>query len=174
VELPLGNVAQLVSAAVALIGVLVGLRQLQRYIRVQRAQFLLATTERYFGDQEVRRLYYDIDYGRFEITFEKGVPVKVTRGDSQPKDFIGGDEERLLDSLLYTFDTIGRIVKVGALSRKEARVFAFQAKRVLSNSAVRKYLDWVNEQRKLLGGEVPAHAAADILAVLAPRGRKEN
>jgi hypothetical protein len=39
---------------------------------------------RYFGDVEVRQLYYDIDHEKFSLVFENGEPSKVIRGDDSP------------------------------------------------------------------------------------------
>lgn len=137
-------------------------RQLRHSIRVQRAQFLLDATERYFADTNVRRLYYDIDYGKFKLDFVNGEPGNVQRGNQPPKPFIGSDEELWLDSLLYTFDVIGRIAEVGALDTREARIFAFQAARVFRNPDIEKLLDWLDKERGRFGGEVPTHRAARI------------
>lgn len=137
--------------------------QLRRNSLVQRAQFLLSATERYFADSEVRRLYYDIDYGQFTIQFNDHEPATFCRRGSPAKAFIGSDEERWLDNLLYTFDTIGRIVELRMLSWKEASIFAFQAVRVFQNATIQKYLEWLGNERRKFGGELPTHRAARAL-----------
>src|SRR6266581_690283 len=134
--------------------------QLRRNSLVQRAQFLLGATERYFADSEVRRLYYDIDYGRFTIEFINREPATFCRRDSPAKPFIGSDEERWLDNLLYTFDTIGRIVELQMLSWNEASIFAFQAVRIFQDAPIQKYLEWLDKERRRFGGELPTHKAA--------------
>lgn len=147
--------------------------QLRDATKVRRAQFLLSATERYFLDAEVRKLYYDIDYGKFAIQFNKrGEPTTYTRCEAEAKPFIGSDEERYLDGLLYTFDTIGRIVDIGALSMTEAKLFSFQARRVFGDSSVVRLLAWLNRERERFGGEVPAHQAGRWLAELKHDNKK--
>src|SRR6478609_3643217 len=99
------------TALITLFGFFFAVHELRRSGKAQRAQFLLDTTEKYFGDVEVRKLYYDIDYGNFELVYKEGGPREVRCRDlsGKYKPFLGSDEERLLDSLLYTLDVIGRV-----------------------------------------------------------------
>jgi hypothetical protein len=159
----LAAIANVLTFLLAIPVVLIAYRELRLNTRVQRAQFLLDATERYFGNAEERGIYYDIDYRQFNLCFAAGEPDTIQRGKEPPKPFIGSSEERLLDSILYSFDVIGRIVEMGALDERDARIFAFQAERVLSNREVAKYIVWVTSQRILFGGEVPAHRAAQKL-----------
>ena len=162
-DLSLGSVADIVVALVAIVGIPLVIWELRNTARTSRASFLLDATERYFSDDEVRKLYYDIDYGRFEIEFDGGHPRSVRRGDRPEVPFVGSDEERYLDHLLYTLETIGTIVQMRVLEPKEARIFAFQAQRVLSNESVAAYVKWVTDQR---GGTGEAWGAARLLAAL--------
>src|SRR5262245_19642233 len=66
---------------------------LRRTIKVQRGDFLLKLTERYFQDTAVRQLYLKIDWNQWVFDPRK----------------LGNDpEEGLLDRLLYLFDEIGQ------------------------------------------------------------------
>lgn len=160
--------AEWLGVGIAALGFLFAWRELHRSAKVQRAQFLLDATQRYFGDQEVRKLYYELDYNALTLQFDDGQPSQLLRRESSSESkFLGSDDERHLDSLLYTLDTIGRIVELKLLRSKDAVVFAFQARRVLDNSEVKKYLDWLDDERKRLGGERPPHRAARLLADLA-------
>jgi hypothetical protein len=160
----LGDSASLLTGIVTAVGIWLAYKQLRHVAAAQRAEFLLNATERYFADDEVRKLYYDIDYDRFSLTFAGGQPAHVKRGDSAAIPFFGSREERLLDTLLYTLDTIGRIVDLGVLTASEATLFRFQARRVFTNSTVREYLRWLDKERAQFGGESPAHQAARRLA----------
>jgi hypothetical protein len=162
------QLADVVAALFTAIGILLAYRELRRNTRVQRAQFLLDATERYFSDVEVRRLFYDINYHRFKLSFEEGNPTTITRGDETPRPFLHSEDERLLDTLLYTLDVLGRIVRIGVLDQSEAKIFAFQAVRVLEYPAVQQYVEWLADQRiKFGGGEVPPFQAAQELVRLA-------
>lgn len=164
-DVGVGDIVTALGFIAAALGLWFTGRQLRESIKVRRAQFLLDATERYFADTEVRKLYYDIDYRRFTIEFDThGEPTTFTRRGSAPQIFIGSAEERYLDSLLYTFDSIGRIVEIGALESKEARLFAFQASRVFHDPSVRRLLQWLDGERTRFGGEVPTHRAGRALA----------
>ena len=108
-EIGVGDILTFLGFLAAAGGLVFTAVQLRLGTRVQRAQFLLDTTERYFADTDVRRLYYDIDYNKFSLAFVGGEPNAFQRGTNTPKPFIGSDEERWLDNLLYTFDVIGRV-----------------------------------------------------------------
>ena len=117
-EIPLGDIltaGSVLFAAITLLG----------NIRVQGADFLLKLTERYFKDESVRDFYYKVDWQKYKF---------------DPATLALSQEERLLDKLLYSFDEIGETFRLGVLDEKQARIFAFQAARVLDNQDVKKYL----------------------------------
>jgi hypothetical protein len=165
-EIGVGDILTFLGFLAAAGGLVFTAVQLRLGTRVQRAQFLLDTTERYFADTDVRRLYYDIDYNKFSLAFVGGEPNTFQRGTNTPKPFIGSDEERWLDNLLYTFDVIGRVAELKALNSNEARLFAFQAARVFKNPDIVQYLAWLDKERIRFGGDVPSHHAARKLASL--------
>jgi hypothetical protein len=169
-EVGIGDIFVGFTFLAAAVGLILTAIQLRHGILVQRAQFLLDATKRYFADTHVRRLYYDVDYERFHITFLNGEPNTVQRAGQPAKPFVGSDEERWLDSLLYTFDVIGRIVELGALSASEVSIFAFQAARVFRNTDIANLLRWLDKERDRFGGEVPAHRAARKLVEGVPLG----
>jgi hypothetical protein len=118
---------------------------LQRSVRTQRAEFLLKLTQRYFEDNEVRRLYYQVDW------------------ETQPLNLGGGsDDERRLDRLLYLYDEIGEVLRLRVLNKEQASVFAFQAVRVLRNSYVRDYMKMVDGDYRA-EGLIQSHAGARYL-----------
>jgi hypothetical protein len=165
----LAGIITALSFVAAAIGLWFTGHQIRQSTKMRRGQFLLDATERYFSDTEVRKLYYDIDYGEFSIEFNAaGEPSTFTRHQSAPQRFIGSAEERHLDSLLYTLDCIGRIVEIGVFDRREAQLFAFQANRVFHNSHVAEILRWLDKERERFGGEVPTHSAGRALAGQAP------
>jgi len=161
----LGDIITALGFLAAAVGLWFTARQLRENTKVRRAQFLLDATDRYFSDTEVRKLYYDIDYEEFKIEFDaQGEPSTFTRRGSEPQRFVGSAEERYLDSLLYTFDSIGRIAEIGALDRSEAQLFAFQANRVFHDASVGRLLKWLDQERRRFGGEIPTHKAGRALA----------
>ncbi|HEU0054366.1 MAG TPA: hypothetical protein VFQ39_14360, partial [Longimicrobium sp.] len=71
---------------------------------------------------------------------------------------------RWLDQLIYTFDLIGQVLRMKAVTANEVQIFAFQASRVLRNSEVRKYLEWLDREYERENRPTPAHADARYLA----------
>jgi hypothetical protein len=159
-DVNIGNILTFIGLLATALGLMFTARQLRNGIRVQRAQFLLQTTERYFKDTDVRRLYYDIDYNRFELRFVNNEPHEFRRNSQDFKPFFGSEEERLLDTLLYTLDVIARVAELKAMDERESRLFAFQAARVFHNKQIAAYLDWLDKERVRFGGDVPSHEAA--------------
>ena len=86
--------------------------QIRRAARTQRYQFLLTVTERYFEEKEVREFYYKLNYDKF--TFD-------------PKTFLGTEDERLLDGIIYNL-----------LSLREVSILGFQVSRVMGNPEVQR------------------------------------
>jgi hypothetical protein len=147
-EITIGDILTAISTIFAAAGlVFAGLQLRQNYL-VQRAQFLLSITERYFEDSDVRKFYYQIDSGKFTLDL---------------KTFIGSSEERWLDQLLYTFDTIGRMVRIGAIPIMEVQILAYQASRVLNNTHVHEYLQWLDATYSREGILNSSHADARFL-----------
>jgi hypothetical protein len=132
----------------AVVSLIYAAREVRRNTQAQRAGFLLDLTERYFQDDDVRKFYYKIDYNEFVLDFDS---------------FIGSDEERWLDSLLYTFDVIGSMVRMRVVTISEVKVFAFQAFRVLRNPEVEKYLAWLDNEYKREGRTQRSHDDARYL-----------
>lgn len=161
-EITIGNFLTFAGLIATAIGLLFTAWQLKNGIRIQRAQFLLQTSERYFKDADIRKLYYDIDYDRLEFRFSNGEPNEFSRNNQNFKPFFGSEEERFLDTLLYTFDVIARVAEIQAMSEKESQLYAFQAARVFRNKHIVHYLGWLDNERERFGGEVPSHNAARI------------
>ena len=120
---------------------------LLKTVRVQRADFLLKLTERYFKSEEVRAFYYRVDWDQWVF---------------DAKGFQSSEEERLLDTLLYSFDEIGQVLRLGVLDDNQARIFAFQAARVLRNQQVQKYLETLDSDYRSEGLK-EAHSDARYL-----------
>jgi hypothetical protein len=124
-KVDLGNILSGIGFLLTFVTVLFAGLALRKTVRVQRADFLLKLTERYFKSEEVRDFYYQLDWDKWSFSLDQ---------------FIASKEERLLDSLLYSFDEIGQVLRLGVLDKTQARIFAFQASRVLGNEEVQKYL----------------------------------
>ncbi len=148
-ELTVDGIFAGIGLVLAGIGLMFAAVELRLSAKVQRAQFLMDVTQRYFGDESVRKFYYKVDYEKFEF---------------DPASFIGSDDERHLDTLVYTFDTMERLVRMGVLSDDDIRIFAFQASRLFNNPQVAEYFKWLDNEYRNEGRPTPAHADARSLA----------
>ena len=126
--------------------------QFRQNTRAQRALMLVEVTKWYFREDEVRRFFYDIEYGRFTFDRDQHEAIRPT------------DEERWLDNLLYTYDMVGHLVKINGLSLEEAQILAYQALILINNPEVQKYLDWLDELWSSMGRRERAHDDARYLA----------
>src|SRR3954470_23553474 len=135
-KIDLGNILTAAGFILTAATVLFAAITLRSSVRVRRAEYLLKLTERYFKDADVRKFYYKVDWGNWQL--------EGTIGS-------GSDEERWLDSLLYSFDEIGHVLRLGVLNENDARLFAFQASRVLQNEHVSSYLKMLDDDYRKEG-----------------------
>jgi hypothetical protein len=149
-KVDLGNILTAAGFILTAATVLFAAITLRASVRVRRAEYLLKLTERYFKDAEVRKSYYKVDWGDWRLEGSIGS---------------GGNEERWLDSLLYSFDSfdeIGHVLRLGVLNESDARLFAFQASRVLQNEHVSNYLKMLDDDYRKEGLS-EAHSGARYL-----------
>jgi hypothetical protein len=142
-----GDILTAIGFLLTAVSVLFAGFTLRRTIKVQRGDFLLKLTERYFQDKALQDLYLKIDWGK--STFD-------------PRNLGNDPEERLLDRLLYLFDEIGQLLRLGVLDKRQASIFAFQASRVFRNEKIREYLRILDSDYRGEGLEV-AHGDARYL-----------
>jgi hypothetical protein len=146
-KVDLGNILTAAGFFLTAATVLFAAITLRGSVRVRRAEYLLKLTERYFKDADIRKFYYKIDWGNWRLEGTIGR---------------GSDEERWLDSLLYSFDEIGHVLRLGVLDESDARLFAFQASRVLQNEHVSNYLKMLDDDYRKEGLN-EAHSGARYL-----------
>lgn len=182
-ELRIGDIVAAVGFIVTIVSLWFAGRQLQQArleqienTRVQRANFLLEIMRRYFDDTDLLKFYYMLDYHDFHLDFEEvegsgqyPTQVRYESGRPEPHDFFRSQEELWLDNLIYQFDLIGHMVRMGVITPEEVSVIAFRASRVLENPSVRRYLDWLDREYSRLGRPTPAHADARYLVEVISR-----
>ena len=116
--------------------------QLRQNNVARRAEILLSIIDRYLGNDTQREFFYKLDYGKF--TFN-------------PSNFgTGHPDETALDAILYDLEVVGRMLRLGAISKGEVQVLVFEVHRVMLNKEVQKYLKWLEEEYRNIGlGAVP-------------------
>ncbi|MFX0556939.1 hypothetical protein ACOCEA_09075 [Maribacter sp. CXY002] len=102
--------------------------------RVNRVRFIYDLTNDLFADDKIREFFYKIDYEKFEFEFD----------DKKIEKFKGSDEERWLDTILYRYDVIGRMVRTETMPLKDIEYILFEIIQVYKNKDVRNYLKWLD------------------------------
>ena len=156
--LELKDLLTLIGLALAAVGLIFTGFQIRLNTRLQRARFIMDVINLYFGDKDVRKAFYAIDYNQFSFDENK---------------IVLSDEEQYVDRLLYTLDLIGRIVDLGALTPRELDVLAFQVLRVMDNGEIQKYLKWLASEYKGRSHVTPHHDA-EFLAEQLRKALKEK
>lgn len=121
--------------------------------RDHQARFLFDVNSWLFADDEIRRFYYVLDYGRW--TFD-------------PDTFRGSDDERILDKFLYTLDTIQRLIESNHIRPRELTFLHVEAAQVLNNPEVQKYFAWIRTEFPDRKPEELSFAAAQRMAKTLP------
>jgi hypothetical protein len=128
-----------IALVVAMVGAVVAVVTLIRNSRVQKAQFIANLVKDLFQDGDLRKFYYKVDYEKFHFD-----PEKVS-------DFKESEDERHLDALLYHYNTVGRLVRLGVISQDDVEFLLFEIVQVFKNSEVEKYIAWLDSEFKKFG-----------------------
>jgi hypothetical protein len=182
-QVNVGDILTLTGFVLTIVGLFFTGIQLRRNTAAQKARFLLEFTERYFSDSAVRRFFYQVDYNQIELDFSDRERPLMTRPvpslDGTVQEwktdyFLLSDEERCLDSLLYTFDVIGRMLKERVITLEEVDIIGFQALQVLRNLSVKNYLEWLDEEHENAGRTERAHDGARYLVETLERKQEKE
>ena len=111
-----------------------------------RAAFVAKWLEQFADDQEMMEIYYKIEYGEFTYSQES---------------FHGSDAEKQLDKLLIHLSNVALAQKAGLLSPKDLCPLQYLALRVLNDSNVQNYLNYVLKVAKSPGLGIHPYAALD-------------
>jgi hypothetical protein len=133
----LRDVATMLALVVGSVSAVVAVLALRLNSRVQKAQFVTNLTNDFFGDSDLQRFYYKVDYERFLFDVAQ---------------FKGSEDERHLQALLYRYNMVGRLVRLGAIAVTDVEFLVFELVQVFKNSEVRRYLAWLNDEYEEYGG----------------------
>lgn len=136
-----GNVLTAVGFTATVIGLTLTGKQMARNGKTQRAQFILNVIDDLFSDNEDRKFFYKVDYEQFHFS---PTPEGL-------KAFKGSDDERHLDSLLYRYDSIGRMIRMKIIQMSDVEPFLFEIIQVLRNPAVCEYISWLESEFERFG-----------------------
>jgi hypothetical protein len=128
------------ALVVAMTSAVVAVLTLLRNSRVQKAQFIANLTKDFFQDSDLRKFFYKVDYEKFRFD-----PTKVA-------EFKGSEDERHLDALLYQYNMVGRLVRLGVISQEDVEFLLFEMVQVFKNTEIQKYITWLETEFEKFGG----------------------
>lgn len=138
--LSIADIVGLIGLFLTGFGLIFTALQLRQNNITRRSETLVSIINQYFSDASQRKMFYKLDYNKFQFN---------------PETFTGSDDEQALDGILYNLDVIGKLLRIGAITLEEARIFEFEAQRVFSNKEVIKYLDWFEKDIVNLDVNIP-------------------
>lgn len=114
---------QLIFEMIAGIYALILYRQSQKE---NRNKFILEILNRIYNDDDVRTIIYAVD-----------------RGENVNGIVHLGQLEKQADKTIKLFDYIGFLIKEGNIKSTDIKLFRYEINRVLSNTTVINYIDWL-------------------------------
>lgn len=139
------------SASFAAIGLLLNVYQSRRTNAQARAALVAACLKGFAEDEEIHSAFYAIEYPEFKY------------GPA----FHRSDEERRVDKLLGHFANLALAWQSGLLTTKDVRPVQYYLCRVMDNSEVQKYLNFIaGWSKKATDGEHPYAVLSKMTSAL--------
>lgn len=117
----------------AIFGIYFTYRQIKYSNKTQKATFFKELYLEFYSDENIKKAYYNIEYGKFEYDVN----------------FHNSEQEKSLDQLLSLADLICYLRSKGLLSVDEMKSFEYRIHRICINENVLRYLDFLNLYFKL-------------------------
>lgn len=118
-------------------------KQIKVTIKDQKIKSVGDLIKDIFDDSEIRKFFYKIDYDEFKFLDTKSF-LKV---------FKGSDDERMLDSMLYKYNYVGKLVRSNYLDINDINFLIFGMLQVYNDDNVKRYLKWLDSENKKWGDE---------------------
>jgi len=120
---------------VAIVGIFLTYHQIRMNHKIQRATFFKDLYRGFFSDQDIRKIYYQIEYGKF------------TYG----RDFHGTEDEQCLDRLLTFADLVCDLYDQGIITEHEMNFFKYEFKRIYQDKYIKSYLIFLKNFYQQIG-----------------------
>lgn len=133
-EITLGNLISFLGFIATAIGLFVAVKQMKRNFKIQKSNLILKITDELFEDSAQRQFFYKIDYERFKFDLDNLDSFKES------------DDERRLDSLLYKYDAISKVIRMKLIDIEDIEFLMFEIIQVLENKEVQKYISWLENE----------------------------
>lgn len=134
-EICLGDIIAAAGFFVAAAGLFLTLCQLRRDSDRKRAEFIVSVFNQYVTDSETSKMFYLIEYEKFQYTSA----------------FHGSDMETPLDRLLSYFEMIAALYHMKVITRTDLELIKYQFVRVYRNPSVQNYFEFL-DKLKISGG----------------------
>ena len=121
-----------VSAIFAALGLLLTFSQSRRTNAQARATLVADCLKGFAGDEEIQRAFYAIEYSNFK--YDGG--------------FHNSDQEREIDKLLRHFANVALAWQANLLSTSDVRPIQYYVLRVMRDTDIQKYLNFIAEWSK--------------------------
>lgn len=115
------NMALLVATT---IGVFAAFRQIYISNMQKRADLILQLCNQFYLDDNLREIYYRIEYSQFHYSIET---------------FHGSEDEKKLDKLLGLFSNIGQLYQMGIIKEKDLEFIKYEFQIIYEYKAVHSY-----------------------------------
>lgn len=124
--LALDSLTDWIQLGFTVLGGLYALYLLRQSNKEKRNQFVLDILNRLYNDNEIRMIIYSVDSGQNldEIRYQ-------------------GKLEQQVDKTIQYFDYIGYLIKEGNLKLNDIRPFKYEINRILNNTKVIEYINWL-------------------------------
>lgn len=127
--------AKVAAAIFAGFGLILNAIQIAWSTRQRRVKQVSDAFLKVYDDEELRDLYYRIEYGKFEY------------GDH----FHGSEDEKYLDKLLALLDTLAKLRRMKLLRPRDLDLIAYEFLQVYQDKSVQKYIafleNWFAERK---------------------------
>jgi hypothetical protein len=120
--------AKIAAALFAGGGLFLNAIQIARSTRQRRVKQVSDAFLKLYDDEELRDLYYQIEYGKFEYS----------------DDFHGTQDEKHLDRLLALLDSLAKLRKMKLLQPQDLDLIAYEFLQVHQDESVQKYIDFLD------------------------------
>lgn len=122
----------------AIIGIALTYRQIAESHKTQKASFFKDLYSTLYGDPDIRKIYYDIEYNKF--IYDRA--------------FCHSENERLMDHLLSFADLVCDLYAQGIITDHEMGFLKYEFSRIYKNENVRGYLDFLENFYPKTGADV--------------------
>jgi hypothetical protein len=118
-------VTPITAMTIAAVGFFYVVKTYRSNSRTNRAKFVFDLTESFLKEKELREFWYRLDYDSWKFILNI---------------FRHSQDERLLDTLLYKFVVIGRMLRSGAISVQDIEGLFVMCRQTFGNHEVQDYL----------------------------------